>query len=111
MSFHESLGLLRKAARRDQMQHVVAPAEHIRLVGAAQARRGFNQRIKNRLEFDGRAAYDLKYVRGGGLLLQRLLEIVRLGLYLVEQADVADRDHGLVGEGLQQPNLFLAEWT
>ncbi len=45
---------------------------------------------------------DLQHVGGGRLLLQRLLG-------LVEQAHVLDRDHGLVGEGLQQRDLLVGE--
>ena len=45
---------------------------------------------------------DLQHLGGGGLLLERLLR-------LVEQARVLDRDHRLVGEGLQQPDLLVAE--
>ena len=30
-------------------------------------------------------------------------------LHLLEQLDIADGDHGLIGEGLQQGNLFIAE--
>src|SRR6516164_9489770 len=111
MSLDECLCLCRKAARRDQLQHVVAPAVHRRKVGAAEARHSLCQCVEHRHEVDGGAADRLEHVCGGGLLLQRLREIMRLGLHLAEQADVADRDHGLVGKGLQQFNLFLAEWT
>jgi len=38
MSDDELLCLLRKAVRCDQVVHVVALAEHIRLVGATEAR-------------------------------------------------------------------------
>ncbi len=46
-----------------------------------------------------RLADDLQYLGRGGLPLQRLLR-------LVEQPRVLDRDHRLVGEGLQQRHLF-----
>ena len=49
-----------------------------------------------------RAADDLQHLGGGGLPLQRFLR-------LVEQPHVLDRDHGLVGEGLQQRDLLVAE--
>ena len=36
------------------------------------------------------------------------LEVARLRLHLVEQPRILDRDHGLVGEGLDQLDLALA---
>ena len=51
----------------------------------------------------------LRMSAGGGLLLQRLRKIARLGLHLFEQPHILDRDHGLVGEGLQQGDLLVAE--
>jgi hypothetical protein len=42
------------------------------------------QRVENALQIKRRAADDLKHVGGRGLLLQRLLEIARLGLDLIE---------------------------
>ncbi len=49
-----------------------------------------------------RTADDLQHLGRGRLLLQRLLR-------LVEQPHVLDRDHGLVGEGLQQRDLLGGE--
>ena len=54
---------------------VIAPAEHSRLVGAAEARHRLHQRVENRLKVHGGAADDLEYVGGRGLLLQRFAEI------------------------------------
>src|SRR5436190_24398265 len=45
-------------------------------VGLAQSRRRFGQRIQHGLEVKGRAADDLEYVGGGGLLLQRFAQLV-----------------------------------
>ena len=33
----------------------------------------------------------------------------RAGLHLIEQSNVFDCDHRLIGEGLQQGDLFIAE--
>ena len=52
-------------------------------------------RVEHRLRVGDRAADDAQHLGGRGLLLERLLG-------LVEQARVLDRDHRLVGEGLQQ---------
>ena len=45
-----------------------------------------------------------------GLLLQRLSEIVGALAQLVQQPRVLDRDHRLVGEGLNQLDLGVREW-
>ena len=50
-----------------------------------------------------------EHLRGRGLLLQRLGELARARLHLVEQPRVLDRDHGLVGEGLDQLDLLVGK--
>ena len=57
----------------------------------------------------GELLMTFKHVGGRGLLLQRFRQVARLRLHLVEQTDVADGDHGLIGEGLKQGNLLFAE--
>ena len=59
--------------------------EHIRLVGAAEARHRLYQRIENRLEVDRRAADDLEHVGGRGLLLKRLVTFPRSKVDLAVQ--------------------------
>ena len=58
--------------------------------------------IEHRLRVGHRAADHLQHLGGRGLLLQRLLG-------LVEQPRVLDRDHGLVGEGLEQREFLVGE--
>ena len=41
--------------------------------------------------------------------MQRFRKVACPGLHFVEQPDVADRDYGLIGESLQQADLFIAE--
>src|SRR5215472_10712512 len=60
------------------------------------------ERVKHRLQIEGRAADDLEHVGSGGLLLQRLAQ-------LVEQASVLDGDDGLGREILNQINLLVGE--
>ena len=43
---------------------------------------------------------------GGGLELQRLLQLPRACLHLLEQPCVLDGYDGLIGEGLNQLNLL-----
>ena len=83
--------------------------EDERVIGLAQPRRRLDQRIQHRLQVECRAADHLEHVGGGGLLLQRLAEIVGARLHLVEQSHVLDRDHRLVGEGLEQFDLLRTE--
>ena len=68
----------------------------------AQARDVVQNRAVDRCNVGGRAADDAQDLRRRGLLLERLLG-------LVEQPYVLDRDHRLVGEGLEQIRLVLAE--
>ena len=57
--------------------------------------------LEHRLRVGHRAADHAQHFGRRGLLLERLLR-------LVEQAHVLDRDHRLVGEGLQQGDLLVA---
>src|SRR5262249_27502099 len=50
-----------------------------------------------------------QHLRGRGLLLQRLGKLARARLHLIEQPHVLDRDHRLVGEGLDQLDLLIGE--
>src|SRR6516225_8257294 len=74
-----------------------------RVIGIAQPRCRFHQRIEHRLQIERRPADHLEHVGGGGLLLQRLPQ-------LVEQAGVLDGDDGLCGEVLDKLDLLVAEW-
>ena len=79
------------------------------LVGLAEPRRRFCQRVEHRLQIEGRAADDLEHVGGRCLLLQRLAELRGARLDLFEQAHVLDGDDRLVGKGLHQLDLPLRE--
>ena len=76
---------------------------------ASQSGRRLDQRIEHRLQIEGRTADDLEDIGGRRLLLQRFAQIFGARLHLVEQADIFDRDHGLVGEGRDQRNLLVVE--
>src|SRR5262249_1115515 len=60
-------------------------------------------------QFARRAGNDSQHLRGRGLLLQRLAQIVRTLAQLVEQAAVLDGDDGLGGEVLDQLDLLVGE--
>src|SRR5262245_35523159 len=68
----------------------------------AQSGGGLDQRVEHRLQIEGGAADHLEHVGGGGLLLQRLAQ-------LVEKASVLDRDDCLLGEIADQFDLLIAE--
>ena len=71
----------------------------------------FHDRIEHRLHVGRRAADDPQDLRGRGLLVERLGDLAVARLQLLEQPRVLDRDHCLIGEGLQQRDLFLGELT
>src|SRR5262249_47611653 len=71
-------------------------------VGLAQLSSRFNERLQHRLEGKRRAGGHLEHVGGGGLLLQRLAQ-------LVEQARVLDGNDGLGGETRDQLDLFFGK--
>ena len=101
MSKDKLLCLLLNTVKCDHVIEVISSAPHDPLVGTAEARHRLYQRVENRLEVDGGTAYDLEYVRGGGLLLEGFFEIAGLGLHLIEQLHVLECDHRLVGESPQ----------
>ena len=61
------------------------------------------------MQIERRAADDLQHVGCRGLLFERLLNIARARLHLVEQAHILDCDDGLVGEGLDEFDLARTE--
>ena len=56
-----------------------------------------------------RTADHLEDFAGGGLLLQGLGEVTVPGLQLLEEANVLDGDHRLVGEDLQERDLLAGK--
>jgi hypothetical protein len=92
----------RKAIAGGQAVGLALAPEDECALGAAQPRRRLHQRIEHGLQVEGRAADHLEHVGGGGLLLQRLPQ-------LVEEAHVLDGDHRLGGEVLDQLDLLVGE--
>ncbi len=89
-------------------EFAVEPEDRAKLC-VAQSRRPFGDHVENRLQIGRRARDDAENVVGRGLLLQRFGERLVARLHLVEQTNVLDGDHRLVGEGLQQRDLLVAE--
>ena len=59
----------------------------------------------------GEDAITLQDVGAPGLVGQRLGEVAGLRLHLVEQPDVLDGDHRLVGKCRDQFDLLVGEWA
>ena len=79
-------------------------------VGIAQACCRCGERIQHPLQVERRAADHLEHVGGGGLLLQRLAQIVGAPTELVKQPRVLDGNYRLVGKSCHQLDLFLRKW-
>src|ERR1700688_2488365 len=108
--FEKKLSEIALDARGREIAVTIPVAQANRAVeGAAQVDSGGNQRIENRLQVERRTADDLEHLGGRNLLLQGFAEIVGFRLHLIEQAHIADSDHGLIGESLQQTDLFVPE--
>ena len=64
----------------------------------AKSRGAVGDRIENRLNLRRRAGDDLENFTGRGLLLQGFGQIAIANLNFIEQADILDGDHCLVGK-------------
>src|SRR5262249_45933441 len=89
---------------RRESVYISVPLHDGTAFGLAKAGSRCRQRVEHGLQIEGRAAYDLEYVGGGGLLLQRLAQ-------LLEQPRVLDGDDSLRCETGEQPDLFIGKWT
>src|SRR5262245_14448880 len=77
--------------------------------GAADARSVAQHSLEHRLKVAGRTGNDLQHLRGRGLLLQRLTQVVGALTQLAEKAGVLDGNDGLRGEIGDYLNLLLRE--
>src|SRR5688500_18091389 len=92
-------------AKAGDMLHMVAFAQkYLRVDGFANPCRTLGHRIEYWLDVCRRVRDDTQHLADRRLLLQRLLGFV-------EEANVLDRDYRLVGEGVEQADLRLAEGT
>ena len=84
-------------------------AEDFTAARVAQTHRGRDQRPQHGVEIEGCPADGFEHIGGRGLLLQKLFEVARLRLHLVEQARILDGDHRLVSEASDQLDLARRE--
>ncbi len=99
------------AARERGEDDLIAsdPGHHAR-VPPQQADGTSQNRVEHRLDIRLRLADDAQDVAGRGLRVQRRSQLAVARLELGEEAHVLDGNHGLVGEGLQEPDLGVREW-
>src|SRR5262245_21512585 len=74
------------------------------IVRTAYSRSALRDRIQHRLDVGRRTSDDTQYFTRRRLLLQRLLEFL-------EQPHVLDGDHRLIGEGFENFDLRIREWS
>ena len=74
-----------------------------------EAHRARRDGVQHGLKLGGRLRDDPEDVRGRRLPIERRPEVAVARLELLEQADVFDRDHRLVGEGFQELDLTLGK--
>src|SRR6516162_10318596 len=98
--FHE---FLREPIRLCAIKNSTLLAGDGAAVGLTKAGGRFNKRLQYRLQVERRTADDFEHVGRGGLLLQRLPQ-------LVEQPRVLDGDDGLGGKVRDQRYLFVGKW-
>ena len=100
----------------DESEHTAIHTKDQGVAGIAQARCILANRVQHRLQVCGRTRDYTQDLGGRRLLLQRLRDLRMglgerpiLGLQLPEQPHVLDGDDGLVGERVQQLDLFVGE--
>ena len=104
------LALRADAVGRDRPQLFAVEAENVGPFGFAKSHRVLRHGVEHRLQVEGGATDHLEHFAGGGLLLQRLGQIVSALAQLAEQARALDSDDGLSGEIRHQLDLLVTEW-
>src|SRR3954470_9307803 len=94
--------LWRVTVTRCRIKPRVSRTQDLSTIGVAQPCCRLDQCAKHGLRIEGRAADDLKHVGGGGLLLQRLAQ-------LVKKPRILDSDDRLAGKIRDHLNLLFAE--
>src|SRR5262249_9690851 len=95
----------------DEAQTIAKHLKDRGVIRIAQACCGLDQRIEYFLHVERRPADDLQNIGGGRLLFQGFLQLALARLLCLEQPCVLDGDDGLVGEGLDQLDLLISEWS
>src|SRR5205085_5121707 len=94
---------------RGELDLIAHDTGHYPRVSPQQADGAAQDRVEHGLDILLRAADDAQDVTHGGLRVEGPREVTVARLKLSEQPPVLDGDHGLIGEGLEQGDLALAE--
>src|SRR5882724_5660852 len=94
-----------RTVMRAEAQVVTILQKHYGVISLAKFAGAFDDGLENRRDIGWRGSDDAKDVAAAGLVGEGLGEVTGFRLHLVEQAHVADRDHGLIGKSLQQGDL------
>ena len=96
---------------RERLEHLTVESLKQPSLGPGQPRRVLDEGFQHGLEIERRAADHLEHFAGRRLLLERDPQLTVARLQLREQPHVLDGDHSLVGKGLKESNLLVAEMT
>ena len=92
--------------------HSVPLAEsQYHVIDPANPRGALDDGVEHRLHVGRRAADDAEHLGRCRLMLQGLAQFCVALAEFFEQAHVLDGDHGLVGEGFEERDLFVCERT
>jgi hypothetical protein len=105
----DSQEVCRHAVRGDDVHRFAAETVHPAGIRDRERLSAPDDRVEDRLDVGRRARDHAQDLAGRRLLLEGLGEVGVLGLQLGEQARVLDGDGRLVGEGLHQRDLSVAE--
>ena len=94
---------------RDDPEELTVEAPDERAFGLAEPDRVLCQGLEDGLEIERRAPDDLEQLAGGRLLLERDPQLAVARLQLREQADVLDRNDGLIGKRLEERHVAVGE--
>src|SRR5690349_19857594 len=89
--------------------HIAVSPENDSTPGGAQPCRILDQAIQHWLQVERRAAHDLQHLGSRRLLIEGNREVTVPHLQFLEQAHILDGYDRLVGEGLQERDLFIRE--
>ena len=91
--------------------HVLLAESQHHVINPTNPRRALDDGVEDRLHVRRRAADDPEHLGGCRLMLQGLAQFGVALLEFLEQTDVLDGDHGLVGEGFKQLDLLVSKRT
>ena len=86
----------------------LAESQH-HVIDPTNPRRALDDGVEHRLHVRGRAADDAEHLGRCRLMLQRLAQFCVALLSSLNKPHILDGDHGLVGEGFEQFDLFVGE--